>query len=82
MAKLYVDTSSEIWGSKTSIAHLAQFSFDAEDSRYLTVEQAMSIAEKDWHFELDRDQTEMECGVGVILAFKDGSVLHVGAWAD
>jgi hypothetical protein len=82
MARTQVDVSTEIFGSATSIAHLAQFAFDREDSRDMTVEYAMRLIQKDWPFEIDHSKTEIECGVGIRVAFKDGSVLHVGAWAD
>lgn len=82
MARTRVDVSAEIFGSATSIAHLAQFTFYGEDSRDMTVDYAMSLIEEDWSFEIDHSKTELECGIGVRVAFKDGSILHVGAWAD
>ncbi len=48
----------------------------------MTVEYAMSLIERNWSFEIDHAKTEIECGVGVRVVFKDGSVLRVGAWAD
>lgn len=82
MARTHVDVTTEIFGSATSIAHLAQFAFDGEDSREMTVEYAIRLIHRDWPFEIDHSKTEIECGVGIRVTFKDGSVLHVGAWAD
>lgn len=82
MARTDVDVTAEIFGSATSIVHLVQFAFDGEDSKEMTVELAMSLIERNWSFEIDHSKTEIECGVGVRVAFKDGSVLRVGAWPD
>jgi hypothetical protein len=82
MARTHVDITTEIFGSATSIAHLAQFAFDREDSREMTVEYAMRLIQRDWPFEIDHSKTEIECGIGIRVAFKDGSILHVSAWAD
>lgn len=82
MARTHVDVTAEIFGSGASIAHLAECAFDGEDSKKMTVEYAMSLIERNWSFEIDHAKTEIECGVGVRVAFKDGSVLRVGAWAD
>lgn len=48
----------------------------------MTVEYAMRLIERNWRFEIDHAKTEIECGVGVRVAFKDGSILRVAAWAD
>jgi hypothetical protein len=82
MAKTHVDVTTEIFGSATSIAHLARVAFDGEDSQEMTVEYAMRLIHGDWPFEIDHSKTENECGVGIRVTCKDGSVLHVGAWAD
>jgi hypothetical protein len=40
------------------------------------------VLEQDWPFELDRAASEMEYTVGVSARFRDGSKLHISAWAD
>lgn len=78
--KLTVDNSGEIFGDKTSIADLAQFSFNGEDSERMHIYHADQILRRDWRNEIDK--LDMEYATGVSAKFKDGSQLHVGAWAD
>ncbi|PNU05825.1 hypothetical protein [Novosphingobium guangzhouense] len=77
---LSVDNTAEIFGSVTSIADLAQFSFAGEDSQRLHIYRAEEIARTDWRDEI-RDM-EMEYATGISVTFNDGSKLHVAAWAD
>ncbi|MBU3887954.1 hypothetical protein [Methylosinus sp. KRF6] len=82
MARTHVDVTAETSGGATSTAHQAEFVFDGEDSNKMTVEYAMSLIERNWSCEIDHAKTEIECGVGVRVAFKDGSIRRVAAWAD
>lgn len=76
-----IDNSSEIFGDKVSIADIAVHSFRDCDSDAMHIYQAAAILEKDWLNEL-AVPVEMEYGLAVSATFKDGSKLHVSAWAD
>ena len=80
MLKITVDNSNEKFGDKVSIADLAQYSFNGEDSHAMHIYRADAILERDWRFQLL--EVDMEYVTGVAATFKDGSKLHVGAWAD
>jgi hypothetical protein len=82
MLKLHVYNEGELFGSATSIADLAQFSFNGQDSEELTVYEAGAILERDWRWEIDPSSLELENGLGTRVRFKDGSALSVSAWAD
>lgn len=78
--KMSVDNTAELFGDKVSIADLAQFSFNGEDSNTLHVYRADQILMRDWRDELSG--VELENGCGVYATFKDGSRLSVSTWAD
>lgn len=80
MAQVTVDNAGEIFGDKTSIADLAQFSFAREDSNTLHIYRADEILQSDWRNEIR--EVEMEYALGISATFKDGSKLHVSAWGD
>lgn len=83
MARCFVDRSGEKFGSKTTIADLAQFTFDdSDDPEQMTVEATYNRLMADWRFEIEPMMSELECGIGVRVVFKDGSQLNVSAWAD
>ena len=81
-AKVTVDTTGELFGSSTTIAHLAAFTFTGHDSDSLTVYEAGALLERDWRWEIEPGSIELENGTGTRVRFKDGSALSVGAWAD
>ena len=78
---LKVDNSAELFGAKTSIADLAQFAFDDWSSDGLHIYRAAELVEENWRDEL-AEPVEMEYALGISAKFKDGSALHVSAWAD
>jgi hypothetical protein len=80
MLQLTVDNSAEIFGANVSIADLAQFSFNGEDSDKLHIYRADQILARDWRDELV--DVDMEYLLSVRAKFKDGSALNVSAWAD
>lgn len=76
--KFSIDTSSEKFGAAVTIAHLARFSFNGQNSDDMDIYFAAGLLERDWKFELvDYDY---EYGMGVHAEFKDGSKLNVSAW--
>lgn len=81
MARVTVDNSKQLFGSKTTIADLAAnteiLSRDSDDLDIYTVQRAM---DREWRFEIQA--WEYEYLTGYSATFKDGSVIHVGAWAD
>ena len=81
-SRLVVDNSVEIFGAKVSIADLAVHSFPRLDSRSATIYAVWAVLERDWRDELDHAASEMEYTCGVTARFRDGSILHIGAWAD
>lgn len=81
MANTTIDNSGELFGSKVSLADIAANSFTAFDSDDLHIYRADQILEADWKNEL-AGPVEMEYALGVSATFKDGSKLHVSAWAD
>lgn len=82
MARVSVDNSGEIFGSKCSIADLAQYFPIARDnhSRDLNVYEVAAAYEREYKHELRESVMEYPTGCG--FYFRDGSVLHVAAWAE
>lgn len=78
--RTHIDTSAERFGAAVTIAHLAQFSFEGEDSDALHIYRADQIIARDWPFEVE--EIDMEYAMGVRAMFKDGSALFVGASGD
>ena len=81
-AFIQVDRSAERFGSAVSIADLAVHSFPGHQSAFVHIYEVWEVLERDWRFELDRDASSMEYATGVSARFRDGSVLHISAWAD
>lgn len=81
MARVTVDNSKQLFGSTTTIADLAAnteiLSRDSDDLDIYTVQKAMH---REWRFEIEA--WEYEYLTGYSATFKDGSVIHVSAWAD
>jgi hypothetical protein len=80
MLQISTDNSGNTMGGKVTIADLAQFSFNDRDSQTMNIYQADEILRRDWRDELAA--VEMEYALGVSATFKDGTKLHVAAWAD
>lgn len=80
MLQISTDNSGNTMGGNTTIADLAQFSFNGRDSQDMNIYQADEILRRDWRFELA--DVQMEYALGVSATFKDGTILHVAAWAD
>jgi hypothetical protein len=80
MLKIAIDNAANIFPGAVTIADLARFSFNGEDSDALHIYRAQDIIDRDWLFELAN--LELEYATGISATFKDGSKLHVGAWAD
>lgn len=81
-ACLVVDRSAELFGSNVTIADLAVHSFPAFDSQSVHIYEVWDVLEPDWRDELDRSGSTMEYACRVSARFRDGSILHIGAWAD
>lgn len=81
-ARLTVDRSAEIFGAEVSIADLAVHSFTGLASETANIYDVWRILTEDWRDELDTSRSELEYACGVSARFRDGSVLHIGAWAD
>lgn len=81
-ARLVVDRRAELFGAATTIADLAVHSFADLVSEQTHIYDVWAIFERDWSDELDYAASEMEYATGVCARFRDGSILHVGAWAD
>ena len=81
-SRLTVDRSEEIFGAPTTIADLAKNSFPHLDSDKVHIYEVWQVLETDWRDELDRSASTMEYTMGVSAKFHDGSILHIGAWAD
>ena len=81
MAKVTVDNTKQIFDSKVTIADLARntpiLSRDSDCLNIYEVEEAMS---QEWQFEIE--SWEYEYLTGYSAKFKDGSIIHVGAWAE
>jgi len=81
-AFLQVDRRAEIFGAAVTIADLAVHSFPGHCGDFVNIYQVWEVLEQDWPFELDVAACEMEYTVGVSARFRDGSKLHISAWAD
>ena len=81
-AFLAVDRKAERFGAEVTIADLAVHSFPAHASDLVNIYEVWEVLERDWQYELDRAASETEYTVGVTARFRDGSVLHISAWAD
>lgn len=81
-ARLVVDRRGELFGAAVTIADLAVHSFNDLVSEQAHIYDVWAVLERDWRDELDRSASEMEYATGVAAHFRDGSILHVGAWAD
>lgn len=77
---LSIDNSAERFGAITSIADLASFTFNGEDSQKLHIYRADKLLSTHWRDEIAA--VEMEYATGVSATFKDGSKLHVAAWGE
>lgn len=82
MVKLNIDNSGNTMGGSVTIADLAQFSFSDQCSDHLTVYEAQDILLNDWRWEVVASSIELENGLGIRAAFKDGSRISISAWAD
>lgn len=82
MARVTVDNSGNIWPeSKTTIADLAANTpILREPSDELDIYQIEAAMKKEWWFEIAN--WEYEYCTGYSATFKDGSAIHIGAWAD
>ena len=81
-ARLVVDRSAELFGATVTIADLAVHSFPSLNSNTAHIYEVWDVLERDWRDELDRCASELEYATGVKARFRDGSVLHIGAWGD
>jgi hypothetical protein len=79
--KITIDTKDEKFGAEVSIAHLAANTFrnSSFTSKDCDIYQAEALVQADWKPEIEN--IDMEYATGISVTFKDGSVLHVGAWA-
>ncbi len=82
VAFLQVDRRAEIFGAAVTIADLAANSFPEHQSTSAHVYEVWEVLTRDWCFELDHAGSSMEYATGVSARFRDGSVLHISAWAD
>lgn len=81
MAKVTIDNSKERFGDKVTIADLAANSpWLAMDSHDLNIYLVQMLMEMDWKFEIE--SYEYEICTGYSATFKDGSILHIGAWKN
>lgn len=81
-AFLEIDRRAEQFGAMVTISDLAANSFPEHRSAFANIYEVWEVLERDWPFELDRAGSSMEYATGVSARFRDGSVLHIGAWAD
>ena len=81
-AFLQVDRRTEQFGAAVTIADLAVFSFPEHRSAFTNVYEVWEVLERDWRHELDRVHSAIEYATGVSARFRDGSTLHIAAWAD
>lgn len=81
-AFVQIDRSAERFGAAVTIADLAANSFPDHQSAFTHIYDVWEVLERDWRFELDRAGSTMEYATGVSARFRDGSVLHISAWAD
>jgi hypothetical protein len=77
-----VDRRAEQFGAAVTIADLAVNSFPDHQFASASIYEVWEALERDWRFELDRTGSTMEYATGVSARFRDGSVLHIAAWAD
>lgn len=77
-----VDRRAEQFGAAVTIADLAVNSFPDHQCASASIYEVWEALERDWRFELDRTGSTMEYATGVSARFRDGSVLHIAAWAD
>ena len=77
-----VDRRAEQFGAAVTIADLAVNSFPDHHCASASIYEVWEALERDWRFELDRTGSTMEYATGVSARFRDGSVLHIAAWAD
>lgn len=80
--QLVVDRAHERFGAEVTIADLARHSFPDFNCNLVHIYEVWERLEEDWRFELDRDASTLEYATGVSARFKDGSTLHISAWAD
>lgn len=80
--QLVVDRAHEKFGAPVTIADLALHSFPDFNCQFSHIYEVWERLETDWRDELDRSASTMEYATGVSARFKDGSVLHISAWAD
>lgn len=81
MARVTIDNSKQIFDSKVTIADLAANTEILErDSDDLNIYAVQKAFDKEWKFEIA--DWDYEYLVGYSATFKDGSKIHVGAWAD
>lgn len=80
--QLVVDRANERFGAEVTIADLARHSFPDFNCNIVHIYEVWQRLEEDWRFELDRDASTLEYATGVSARFKDGSTLHISAWAD
>ena len=80
-AFLAVDRRTEQFGAAVTIADLAVNSFPDHQCAFANIYEVWEALERDWRFELDRSGSTMEYATGVSARFRDGSVLHIAAWA-
>ena len=80
-AFLAVDRRAEQFGAAVTIADLAVNSFPEYQCAFANIYEVWEALERDWRFELDHAGSSMEYATGVSARFRDGSVLHIAAWA-
>ena len=80
-AFLAVDRRTEQFGAAVTIADLAVNSFPDHRCAFANIYEVWEALERDWRFELDHAGSSMEYATGVSARFRDGSVLHIAAWA-
>ncbi len=81
MAKIAVDNTGSAWPSAVTIADLARFTpILSRHSNDLNIYEVQWEMAKAWPFEIA--VWSYEYCTGYSATFKDGSVIHIGAWAD
>lgn len=77
-----VDRRAEQFSAAVTIADLAVYSFPNHQCAFANIYEVWEALERDWRFEIDRAGSTLEYATGVSARFRDGSVLHIAAWAD
>jgi hypothetical protein len=81
MARISIDTTGQIYRSTVTVADLAQYTpILSRDSDCLTIYEVEEAMSREWKWEIET--WEYEYLTGYSATFKDGSIIHIGAWAE